>query len=82
MKSSHRHSKSHSLDTCFASDTNFSCLLRHKSLISGGSSVADRRLTPAQKKTAESVRLEFESLIKCVGIDPLLFVTLTFPNPS
>ena len=57
-----------------------SCPLRNNTLI-GGSSAADRKLTPAQKKSAEAVRLEFESLIKCVGIAPLLFVTVTFPNP-
>lgn len=57
-----------------------SCLLRNNCL-TGGDTASNRQLTSAQKKSAESFRLEFDSLVASLGIKPLLFVTLTFAEP-
>ena len=57
-----------------------SCLLRDKSL-RGGTTARDRQLSSSQKKAAEALRLEFNSLVASEGIDPLLFITLTSPDP-
>jgi len=57
-----------------------SCLLNHKCLI-GGESAWDTTVPPRLKKSAEALFLEFESLVKSVGIERILFVTLTFADP-
>jgi len=59
----------------------FSCLLKNNCSLVGGTTAADCRLTPAQKKSAEVLRLEFKSLVASVGVNRLVFITMTFPNP-
>lgn len=56
------------------------CLLNNNCLV-GGTTDTERRLTPTQKKSAEALRLECNSLVVSVGIDRLLFITLTFSDP-
>jgi hypothetical protein len=53
----------------------------HQKQLIGGQTIADKRLSSYQKRSAEALRLEFDLLTDRLGISPLLFVTLTFPNP-
>ena len=74
-------------DPCEAENTTLnpranidSCQLKNNCLV-GGTTSRDRQLSSSQKKTAEALRLEFISLVASVGINPLLFITLTFAEP-
>jgi len=56
------------------------CRLSNNCLV-GGSSALDRQVSSAVKKSAEALRLEVNSLVQSVGIEPLIFITLTFTDP-
>jgi hypothetical protein len=58
------------------------CLLSNKCLgLKGGDIGSDKTLTSTQKRSAEALRLEFELLTDAHGLEPLLFITPTFPDP-